>query len=133
MDLSKDQGSAADAHGVGGAQKLTDAQRERIARNREKARSLRQARVAAKPYDRSADWDTKTRSPGKGTTLSISTSTTSDQKPRTFDTHGGYILEEEEKQEIHSYRYVEDEGKLGYNLNSSKPRVVFIMQLAGCF
>ena len=71
MDLSKDQGSAADVRGVGGAQKLTDAQRERIARNREKARSLRQARVAAKPYDRPGDWDTKTHSPGKGTTLSI--------------------------------------------------------------
>ena len=107
MDEGTTDKDSADVCGVGGAQKLTDAQRERIDRNREKARSLRQARVAAKPYDRQTGWDTRT---AKGTALSTSISTASNLRPKSFDSHGGYILEEE-KQEIHNYRYVEDDGK----------------------
>lgn len=88
------------------ALKLTDAQRERIYRNREKARALRRARVAAKPYDKQTNLDTRTHSPAKGTT-----GASSNPKPKNLDSQGGYIIDEEEEKDVRNYRFVEDEGE----------------------
>ena len=82
---------------------LTDGQRERIARNKQKALALRRARVRAKPYDK----------PGS----SHVPSSVVENQYNLEDTRGGFVLEnselEEEAiwQERHSGPAVQDDGK----------------------
>lgn len=116
MDLDIAEEEASDdsrKSNVEEALKLTDAQRERIHRNREKARALRRARVAAKPYDKQSNLDTRTHSSAKGTT-----SASSNPKPKNLDSHGGFMIEEEEGKDVRNYRFVEEDGKFRRRLFS---------------
>lgn len=81
--------------------KLTDAQKERIEQNRTKAKAIRKARLAAKPYDiRHRARETNT----------VSEKSVPAPKRSLFDSHGGYILEDGDESVKHNYRYVEDDG-----------------------
>lgn len=111
LDIAEEEDSR--KSNVEEALKLTDAQRERIHRNREKARALRRARVAAKPYDKQSNLDTRTHSPAKGTT-----SASSNPKPKNLDSHGGFMIEEEEGKDVRNYRFVEEDGKFRRRLFS---------------
>ena len=111
LDIAEEEDSR--KSNVEEALKLTDAQRERIHRNREKARALRRARVAAKPYDKQSNLDTRTHSPAKGTT-----SASSSPKPKNLDSHGGFMIEEEEGKDVRNYRFVEEDGKFRHRLFS---------------
>lgn len=111
LDIAEEEDSR--KSNVEEALKLTDAQRERIHRNREKARALRRARVAAKPYDKQSNLDTRTHSPAKGTT-----SASSNPKPKNLDSHGGFMIEEEEGKDVRNYRFVEEDGKFRHRLFS---------------
>lgn len=83
---------------------LSETQRSRIVCNRERALSLRRARINAKPYQRAESVKT-------GTTISSIQS-------RVFeDTHGGFLLEENTAEEerlsqLRSRPVVQDEGTL---------------------
>ena len=119
MDLGAAE-EVSDKSNVEEALKLTDAQRERIYRNREKARALRRARVAAKPYDKQTSLDTRTHSPAKGTT-----GASSNPKPKNLDSHGGYIIDEEKEKDVRNYRFVVDEGEFRRRLFNREPRGMY--------
>ena len=76
---------------------LTEGQRERIERNKEKARTLREARIASHPYERA----------------SFIPSLHPAVKPKTVeDTHGGFLLEEEEETtRVPTYKLAEDNSE----------------------
>lgn len=79
--------------------RLTEGQRARIERNREKARTLREARRASHPYDRG------------------SVNSTASVHPKVAeDTHGGFLLEEEEEKTTRAptYKIAEDNGAFVY-------------------
>ena len=68
---------------------LSEQQRARIARNRERALSLRKARINAKPYQLEES---------KGTRIATPSSC-----PRTYeDTRGGFVLEEDPEEQQRS-------------------------------
>ncbi|CAH1796349.1 unnamed protein product [Owenia fusiformis] len=69
--------------------KLTEAQKARIERNKQKALSLRQSRVTTQPYN-----VPKSTGASRGTKQSFKASNI------TVDTHGGFMLDEELEQEI---------------------------------
>ena len=90
-------------HSNEGSSQFTEAQKERLERNRERARALRQARLAAAPY-------VKRR---KHEESHITSSSSSCPPPRShYDSRGGYFMEDEEKTERHKYRRVEEDGKI---------------------
>ena len=76
--------------------RLTEGQRTRIERNREKARALRHARLTSHPYERASN---------------NAASIPSTAKPKILqDTHGGFLLEEDETASASAYKLVEDNG-----------------------
>ena len=77
-------------------QELSEEQKQRIQRNKDKALALKERRKQAKPYDRPAK---------------VSVRASRDQPSR--DSHSGFMFEEEEEATAHKHKYhrVEEEGK----------------------
>ena len=96
-----------------GSLKLSEGQQERIQRNRERAKALRQARRSAKPYDKSPKAVAGFASNTGRTSEYVSrqSGTARPSTGRFTDTHGGYLLDDEQSSEQHSYCVVEDDGK----------------------
>ena len=92
-----------------GSLQLSEAQQERIQRNKERAKVLRQARLAAKPYDKPTAGSGSAT--GRTSRLVHKSGPARPSTGRFTDTHGGYLLDEEEPSERHSYRIVEEDGK----------------------
>ena len=99
-----------------GSLQLSEDQQERIQRNRERAKVLRRTRLAAKPYDKSsqpvAAGASDTVSKDRTNRYVASQSGTARPSTGRFtDTHGGYLLDDDQQSEQHSYRVVEEDGK----------------------
>ena len=79
--------------------KLTDAQRARIERNRQRALMLRNARLSSRPYP-----ETKAQDTASSTSSSIS---------RVIDTGGGFLLDTDDEETLHGApkNLIEEPGK----------------------
>ena len=84
---------------VNPADLLTEEQRTRIERNRERARTLRQARLASHPYGRA------------NSDASLAATPVTTKVVVQEDTHGGFLIEEEETARAPTYRIVEEVGE----------------------
>lgn len=78
--------------------KLTDAQRARIERNRQRALMLRNARLSSRPYP-----ETKTKDTASSSSIS-----------RVIDTGGGFLLDTDDEETLHGApkNLIEEPGKL---------------------
>lgn len=86
---------------------LSESQRERMHRNKEKAKALREARLASAPYE-------LRRKPSPSSGSGHTSHRPADPKPAPSSfrvSHGGYILEEEDDtKQKGGYRRVEEDG-----------------------
>ena len=108
--------------------KLTETQKKRVERNREKAKAIRKARLTSTPYQRQAGQDNCPQPPQR---QAEPVSSSSKPKPvvRQYDTRGGFVLdeEEEERRQSHRYRLVEEEGMSVFMINSAPLRHSLMM------
>ena len=86
--------------------KLTDAQKARIERNRQRALMLRNARLSSRPYP-------EIRSHDQESTRTSQVSTSNATTAHAIDTGGGFLLDpdDEETLDIAQKNLVEDPGK----------------------
>ena len=101
---------------ISSAQQLTEEQRERIERNRNRAKALRKERLASTPYEKpqSSDTSKPKYSPSKAsrdvTFVHVHTPTKTHLVSSTKNTHGGYMLDDEQSDQKRHFKIVEDEG-----------------------
>ena len=106
---------------VAGAEHLSPIQRERIHRNRERAKAIRRARTAAAPYDtgqraHSKNTDALVTAPGSCVGESILNSagrlsgTVQASSAASYDVEGGFLLDEEEAEWSKRSHLVEEKG-----------------------
>lgn len=80
--------------------KLTDTQKARIERNRQRALMLRNARLSNRPYPETKSRDIDTASRGLGSTSSETNAVNSSSISRVIDTGGGFLLDPEEDESL---------------------------------
>ena len=87
--------------------KLTDAQKARIERNRQRALMLRNARLSSRPYP-------EIRSHDQESTRTSQVSTTNATTAHAIDTGGGFLLDPDDEETLDTAQknLVEDPGKV---------------------
>ncbi len=87
---------------------LTEEQKQRIHRNKEKALALRDLRKKSKPYDKVSERSSKQR---QGGSSSVSLDKQSQPLRSARNTHAGFIMDDDEDaKKAHAYKKVEDAG-----------------------
>ena len=99
-----------DAEEAKGCCTLTEEQKRRIQKNKERAQTLREQREKAKPYDAGSIKKKGLQGASSSTSFDVS-----QQVKSSRNTHAGFIIEDDEEvKQLDCYRKVEDEGNCQY-------------------